>query len=181
MLFITHILITNYLYQIVAYHGYTDMEMGISAAIAAVMEIPILFGFTRINKKISSGTLLKISGLFFTLRTALILIATDIGMIYFAQTMQLFGFGLYTGACVYYVDHTIEEEHRVQGQTCIALTNTIGSLVGSFFGGMILDSFSVPGMLIIGVIAGAFGTVLLFLFAEKGKKADDCSEVGKTV
>lgn len=168
-LFVSHNIISNYIYQIVSYHGYSSSEMGMTISIAAILEIPILFSFDLINRRFASGTLLKICGLFFTLRSLILLLAGNLTMIYLAQLAQPFGYGLYVGASVYYVNHTISEEHRVEGQAYMTLTCSVGAVIGSLLGGWLLDMFSVPGLLTFGTGVGALGAFVIILTGEKGK------------
>lgn len=167
-LFISHNLISNYIFQIVSYHGYSEKEMGITISIAAVLEIPILFLFARINHRFASGTLYKISGFFFMLRSLLLLLAGSLAMLYMAQLAQMFGYGLYTAASVYYVNNVIEPENRVTGQAYMTLTTAAGAVIGSLSGGYLLDLISVPGMLICGTAIAAVGAVIIIFTAQKG-------------
>lgn len=167
-LFVSHNIISNYIYQIVGYHGYSSAEMGMAISIAAVLEIPMLSAFNMINRRFTSGTLLKICGAFFALRSLILLLAGNLTMIYLAQLAQPFGYGLYVGASVYYVNHTIEEEHRVEGQSYMTLTCAVGAVLGSLIGGWLLDLISVPGMLIFGTSVAAVGTLIINIAGEKG-------------
>lgn len=171
-LFVSHNIISNYIYQIVGYHGYSSAEMGMAISIAAVLEIPMLSSFNLINRRFTSGTLLKVCGIFFALRSLILLLAGNLATIYLAQLAQPFGYGLYVGASVYYVNHTIEEEHRVEGQSYMTLTCAVGAVLGSLVGGWLLDLVSVPGMLIFGTGVAAMGTIIIMLAGEKGAKTE---------
>lgn len=171
-LFVSHNIISNYIYQIVGYHGYSSAEMGMAISIAAVLEIPMLSSFNLINRRFTSGTLLKVCGIFFALRSMILLLAGNLTTIYLAQLAQPFGYGLYVGASVYYVNHTIEEEHRVEGQSYMTLTCAVGAVLGSLVGGWLLDLVSVPGMLIFGTGVAAMGTIIIMLAGEKGAKTE---------
>lgn len=171
-LFVSHNIISNYIYQIVGYHGYSSAEMGMAISIAAVLEIPMLSSFNLINRRFTSGTLLKVCGIFFALRSLILLLAGNLTTIYLAQLAQPFGYGLYVGASVYYVNHTIEEEHRVEGQSYMTLTCAVGAVLGSLVGGWLLDLVSVPGMLIFGTGVAAMGTIIIMLAGEKGAKTE---------
>ena len=167
-LFVSHNMISNYIYQIVSYHGYSSSQMGLAISLAAVLEIPILFLFNAINRRFTSGALLKVCGIFFTLRSLVLLMAGNLAWIYVAQLAQPFGYGLYIGASVYYVNHTIEEEHRVEGQSYMTLTCSAGSVLGSLIGGWLLDAVSVPGMLVFGTCVAAVGAVIIICAGEQG-------------
>ena len=95
------------------------------------------------------------------------LIAGSIGGVFVAQTAQMFGFALFTPASVYYTNSLIRPSDRVKGQAYMTATNTIGSVFGSFLGGILLDVNGVPTMLLAAFAAGAVGTVILIFTAEK--------------
>ena len=141
--------------------------MGAASGIAAFLELPTMIGFAWLVSRISSGNLLKISGVFFTLKALLMLIAGSIGGVFVAQTAQMFGFALFTPASVYYTNSLIRPSDRVKGQAYMTATNTIGSVFGSFLGGILLDVKGVPAMLLAAFASGAVGTVILIFTAEK--------------
>lgn len=51
LVFISHTILTVYLYQVVTYHGYTSREMGFATTLAALCELPALFGLSVLNRK----------------------------------------------------------------------------------------------------------------------------------
>ena len=63
-----HNLINQYMIQIVTSFGANSDVMGKGIFIAAVLELPVMFGFSKIKSKFSCGWLLCISAVFFTLK-----------------------------------------------------------------------------------------------------------------
>lgn len=167
LLFICHNMLNNYLFQIMTYHHGGSSEMGIAAAISAVLELPTMIAFSFMVRRVSSGTLLKISGLFFTLKSFLTLIAAGISGVYLAQTAQMFGFALFVPASVYYVNSLIRPSDRAKGQAFMTATNTVGSVFGSLLGGFLIDSKGIPAMLLTATVIAAVGTALVFMCTEK--------------
>lgn len=169
LLFVSHNLMGNYMFQIVSYHGYTAVEMGYAVSLMAVMELPSLFFLTAINKRITSGILLKISGVFMFVKALTLMLATNMAMIYVSMCFQMLGYGLFCGISVYYVSHTIEERDQTRGQSLVTMTMTVGSVIGSLLGGVMLDAFGVPLLLTVSSVSALLGAVILCLFAKKGK------------
>ena len=167
LIFISHNILNNYLFQIMEHHGGGSTEMGIAAGIAATLELPTMIAFSYMIKKISSGNLLKISGIFFTLKGFLIFCATGISGVYLAQTAQMFGFALFVPASVYYTNSLIREQDRAKGQAFMTATNTIGSIFGSLVGGFLVDGKGIVFTVLIATVIGAMGTVLTFFCTEK--------------
>ena len=172
LLFVSHNMLNNFIFQIVQYHGAGSVEMGNVAGLAAALELPTMFLFTYYLKIVSAGNLLKVSGVFFTLKALMTYLATGMGMIYAAQFMQMFGFALFVVASVYYVNEKIAEQDKVKGQSYMTMTNTAGSVGGSLIAGWLIDSLGVPTMLLVSVLAGLLGAVLVIISAQgsRGKK-----------
>lgn len=166
-LFICHNMLNNYLFQIMTYHNGGSREMGIAAAISAVLELPTMIAFSFMVRKVSSGVLLKISGLFFTLKAFFTFTAAGIIGIYMAQAAQMFGFALFVPASVYYTNSLIRPSDRAKGQAFMTATNTVGSVLGSLLGGFLIDSGDIPAMLLAATVIAAVGTVLVFICTEK--------------
>lgn len=165
--FISHNMLNNYMFQVMTYHQGGSAETGIASGIAAALELPTMIAFSYIIKKVSSGTLLKVSCIFFTLKAFLTFMATSITGVYLAQLAQIGGFALSVPASVYYTNSLIRPKDRARGQSFMTVTNTVGSIFGSTVGGFILDQRGVSSMLMIATAAGALGTVLVFFSTEK--------------
>ncbi|SDB53609.1 MFS transporter [Butyrivibrio sp. INlla16] len=167
--FISHTIIGNYMYQIVTYRGYSSKEMGVAVSLAATCELPTLFLLSRINKKISSGNLLRISVIFMFLKNLFLFFATNIAFIYFSMSLQLLGYGLFAGISVIYVNEIVDSHNKTMGQSLMNMTVTMGGLIGSLLGGKLLDMINVPGMLLVSGITALIGAMIVCAFSEKGR------------
>lgn len=175
LMFIAHNIISNYAFQIVSALNGGSSEMGIVLALSALVEIPILFSFDFISRKVDPARLLRIASVCMALRSLMMLLSFNIPMLYLSQLFQMPGYGLYCGASVYYTNRVIEPEHRVRGQAYMTLTCAAGSVLGSFMGGWLIDLISVKGMLFIGTLIAGIGSLFVILFSDKrtcSKKAD---------
>ena len=141
--------------------------MGIAAGIAAVLELPVMMAFTFMIRKTSSGNLLKISCMFFTLKAFVTLLAPGIGWVYFAQIIQMGGYALSVPASVYYTNSLIRPKDRAKGQAYMTVTNTIGSVFGSPIGGIILDAYGVRALLFAATLVAFVGTIIVCFTTEK--------------
>lgn len=167
LVFISHNMLNGYVFQIVSYHDGGSKEMGIVIAIAAMVELPTMMAFSVINKKISCSTLLKVAGTFFALKAVLTWMAVNLTMIYAVQLIQILGFALFIPASVYYVNQLMKDKDRVKGQAFMTMTNTLGSIGGSLFGGILLDQAGVPVMLFVSSLAAVLGAVIIYISTEK--------------
>lgn len=165
--FVSHNMLNNYMFQVVSYHHGGSSETGLASGIAAALELPTMIAFSYLIKKASSGTLLKVSCIFFALKAFLTFMAVDITGVYLAQIAQIGGFALSVPASVYYTNSLIRPKDRAKGQSFMTVTNTVGSIFGSTLGGLILDVSGVPAMLIAATLAAVLGTLLAFVSTEK--------------
>ncbi len=166
LVFVPHILINSFMIQIIQSIGGTSSEMGTATFLAASTEIPIMFVFSRLMKKINCGTLLKISAVIFTIKHLMTYLASSISVFYIAQLLQIGAFGLYVPASVYYVNHIIDKDDLVKGQSMVTNALTLGSIMASIVGGILLDYVDPKSVLLFGGIMSIIGSTLMILAVE---------------
>ncbi|MGM9565800.1 MFS transporter [Evtepia sp.] len=87
------------------------------------------------------------------------------------QFLETTGYALYTVAIVYFVNEIIDLPDRVQGQAYFSMTNTIGIVLGSLVGGLLLDWSGSGALLAFASLAGGAGMVLLLWALKKPAQA----------
>lgn len=160
IIMVFHNMNITYFVRIIEKVGGNSTNLGIALGISAVTEIPILFIYSRLNKKISSKKLLFISCIVFTLKAFLFCIAGSVTFVYIIQALSIGAFGLMAAAKVYYAHDTFEEKDIVTGQALVSMTEAVGMVMGSFFGGLIIDAGGINAVLWGGFIICAVGTAL---------------------
>lgn len=176
-LYLSHVLQNNFLFQISQYKGGGSAEMGTASAIAAMAELPTLFLFGYVIKKFRCDILLKVSGVFFTVKAVGTLLSPSVPVFYSVQIFQMLGWGLITAASVYYVNMIMEPEDAIKGQAYFTMAYTLGNVLASMLGGVIIDAAGVKTMLIIASAAAALGAVIVSASAEKTPiKEKACSD-----
>ena len=166
LIFISFNIINIYMIKIVQNVGGNEATMGSAFAIAAILELPVMLSFTRIITKYHNASLLKLAGLFFTIKAFITLISSSVGMIYFAQSFQMLSYAIFIPGSIYYVNKVIDKSDMVKGQAFTTAATTLGGVGGSLIGGLILSVSSVTQMLVIGVIISLVGTLILLLSVE---------------
>ena len=168
MVFYSHSLINTYLISIIENVGGNSADMGLSLTIAAALELPMMAAFTIIVKKVKCSTLIKISGLFFLIKSATMWIAPNVMTVHFSQAFQMLSFALFTPASVYYVNSIIHAEDKNKGQAMLgAATIGVAGTIANLTGGKILDVSGVSDMMIIGTIVAFIGFVVILFSTEK--------------
>ena len=148
LLYIGHNALSNCMYQIAVYKGDGNAQ-GTALLIAAFVELPTMFLFTKLLKLAKCERWLCLSCVFFALRLALTLLLPGVYGLYAAQLAQMLGFALFAVSSVYYVGMVIDKRDVVKGQTYLAVANTLGCLIAHFLGGALIDGMGVGMALVI--------------------------------
>lgn len=161
---------TAYLLPMIENVGGTTENLGNALFMAAILEIPIMLGFTKILKKFEVERILIFSGVAFTLKALCFYSAKGIGLIYLGQTLQMVSFALNCPATVYYSDKVMEEKDKLTGQALMGMTGILGNVFGAFIGGLILSESGVKAMALFGIVIAACGTVVSFMALLRSRK-----------
>lgn len=167
--FIGHNFINLFIFQIITFKEGVKENMGVAISIAALSEIPIMFGFTLLLKKWKSGVLVMLGTFVMFLKTLMTLFVHDMMLFYAIQIMQAFGFGVFIVAQAYYINEIMPEQDKIKGQAFITTTGTLGVVIASLIGGGILDAYGTEAMMIGSVISAGVGSLASFVAMMKMK------------
>ena len=174
LLYIGHNALSNCMYRIAesklalgaSQEAVTDLQ-GTALMIAAVVELPMMFLFTRLVKKMRCDIWLILSCGFMTLRLVLTLVLPSAMGLYAAQLAQMFGYALFAVASVYYVGSVVSKRNVVKGQTYLGAGNTLGCLLAYVLGGSLIDLVGVSNMLLVSIVLSAIGVVCMIFSTER--------------
>lgn len=167
LLYISHVLLNSFTFQIIESKGGGSSEMGVSMALAALIELPALFLFGYMVKKVRCDIWVRVAGIFFMLKSLGSLLVSSILPFYFVQLLQLGGWALITVASVYYVNSIMKEEDAIKGQAYFTMTYTFGSVLGALLGGFLIDKAGVNAMLTFSTGAAFIGMLIVLFAAER--------------
>ena len=170
LIFVSHVVLNSFTFQIVEAKGGTSREMGIAMAFASVIELPVMFLFSWMLKKAKSHVWFRLSGVFFFLKCLGTLLCRDIPGFYAVQLLQMFGWALMTVSAVFYINAIMAPEDSVKGQACYTVSLTLGNVVGAIAAGRILDNMGVRAMLVFGTASALLGAVIVRVFARRTKE-----------
>ncbi len=159
--YFSHTSFTNFQINVVENVGGGSAEMGVCSFIAAVVELPPMFLFMRLVRKIRCSTLLKISCAMFSVKMLACYLAPNVPMMYAAQFIQVIGFGLYIPASVQYVNEVVAPADRVKGQALITTTTTLSAIAASLLSGVMLDKLGTSETMLIAAIVSAVGAIVV--------------------
>lgn len=164
MLFITGNFFTI---QIVTAIGGSTSEMGLAVAICAVVELPVMGAFNKMNRKLPLYSLLRISILFFILKFTLILLAKSMPVFYLAQFMEAGSYALYYPGAVAYTNRLLPPADLVKGQSMLTAMFTVSGIFGSLIGGFLLNIASPSFMLTVSYTVAVIGAVITWFSVQK--------------
>ncbi len=171
LLYISHVLLNSFTFQIVQSKGGGSGEMGVAIALSAVMELPVMFLFSKMLKHVRCDIWFRISTVFFMLKALGTLLCRSVNAFYAVQLLQMMGWGLITVSSVFYVNSIMKPEDTVKGQAWFTMTYTIGSVLGAAAGGNLIDRFGVNAMLLFAVVCSLAGMIIVC----RGTKKVRCS------
>ncbi|MEE0954422.1 MAG: MFS transporter [Eubacterium sp.] len=157
---IQYMTFSNFFIQVVENVGGGSSEMGIALALAALVEVPMMFLFNLILKKFTIRTIMNTAILGFLLRSAIMALAVNIGQIYFASCIQFLGYALYIPVTVAFADAYFPEGDKNKALGLLAATQLFGSVVGSLAGGFLIRDFGIRRTMIAFLVLAVAGSLL---------------------
>lgn len=160
MMLTSHNITGTYLIQIIQSLGGSSSNLGAALAVQAVVEVPVLFCFSKIVKYIHPDKLMVLSATGFVLKAVSYAVSGNIMMIYLAQLTQMVSFAIFASASVYYTAEMISREDQATGQACMTGMLAAGTVLGSLTGGWVLQYMGLSQMLCLNIAVSVLGVIL---------------------
>ena len=167
LLYASHVLLNNFLYQIIQSKGGGSQDVGFVMSLCAWVELPPMFLFSYMLKKAGSDVWYRLCGVFMAVKAVASLLAPSMSVYYLVQVLQLAGWGLIAIAPVYYVNQVIGAEDAIKGQAYMGMSYTVATVLSSLAGGWLIDVAGVPVMLAVASFAGVAGAMVVIMFTER--------------
>lgn len=162
-LFFGNVIQENFTLQIVQGIGGDTSEMGVVILLLCVCEMPAMIAFHKLKQRFSYVFLLRLSAIFFTIKIFVMYLAGSMVLFYLAQLCQIIGYGLLFPTMVSFIDAIMVKGEALRGQAMFTVAITLGNIIGSIAGGVILDLCSSKILLLTGTLVSAAGTLLIVL------------------
>lgn len=171
LLYVGHNTLSNCMFRIAQWkvNGGSNATsvQGTAMMLAAVVELPTMFLFTKLVKRFRCDLLVVVACLFMTLRIVSSILLPDQWGLYITQLAQILGYALFAVSTVYYVGTVVPKRNVVKGQTYLGVANTLGGLLAFALGGSLIDAIGVPWMLAVCAGISALGMLLAGLSLER--------------
>ncbi|MBR3313159.1 MAG: MFS transporter [Atopobiaceae bacterium] len=141
-----------------------ESTQGTALFIQAMVELPTMFGFALLLKRMSVEKILAVAAIFYSIKHVLVLVACNAGSVplfYAAMVLQMLSFAAITPGIVYFANKHVAGADQNKGQAVFATANTVGGLLASFVGGWMFELIGVMPGLTVGVVASCAGTLLM--------------------
>ena len=160
-----HNFVNTYFLRITESIGGDSSHMGVALGIAAASELPILFLYSKIARirNVTSKLLIIVGCSVFVLRGILYLLIDNMMLLYAFQLLQSVSFGFLVASKATYSNEVMSENDKTTGQSIMSMTDSVGAVLGSLIGGMIIHHAGLDISLISGTFIAAIGTVMIIL------------------
>lgn len=166
----SHNVLSNFMYQIMlSKHGGAG-EQGTATAIAALVELPVMFGFPLMLRWMGSDKWVRLCGFGMAIKGLGLYLATTPYGVYAAQATQIIGYGLYAISSVNYAAQVVGKGESVRAQSYLGSTTTVGALAALSTGGVICQHFGSQAMVLTSFACAMTGAVIILLAAGGRKK-----------
>lgn len=163
----THSIVNIYMLQIIQSIGGHSSQLGIALAVQALVEVPILFGFSLLNKRFHSSALMLIASISFTLKAVLYFMSGSVVMIYLTQITQMFSYAIFAPASVFYTSESIAQEDQTTGQAYMSSMFAAATVLGGLLGGWVLELSGMKTLLTVNMVIGLLAVVLVVFSLKK--------------
>lgn len=171
-----HIFVDNFMLQIMRSVGGDSAGLGTAIAIAALTELPAMLLYSRLRARLDSFSLLRFAAWAWVAKIALVTLARSPRAICAAELLQFLSYAVYVPAAVDYIARTLPQQDFLKGQALAGSAFTLGSLLATFLGGLLLDAAGVHGALVLMSLAALVGALLFTAAVPRGRRIS-CSRI----
>lgn len=174
LVFVGYCMCNSFMIDIIISRGGDNADMGISCFILGAAELPTAILFPVLRKKFGTKRLLEISAVFALMKMVFLYLSRNVIAIFFSQTLQMLGNGMYWPTSVYYVNEVISGKDQVKGQSLANIASVnVGAVLGSVVSGKLLSYFDIDAVILFGCGCSFVGVIFMFLSTRLKLKAGE--------
>jgi PPP family 3-phenylpropionic acid transporter len=171
LMYFCHMMINTYMAKVIANimgeaanaTGAVESVQGNALFIAAIVELPTMFLFSKIIEKISIHKVMIFASIAWSAKHVLTWLCPNVFILYAVMALQMLSYAALVPALVYFANESVEAQDRNKSQAIFAATATVGTLLASLIGGQLFQFMSVSAVLFIAAAVSCAGTVLMFI------------------
>lgn len=168
-IFFSYVIPDIFMLFIIENIGASEQDMGLVLGFKAILELPTIFLYDRIERHISNKKLLKIAALCFALKALALCLSKSIIGLYLTQLLQPISLALMVPAFVSFINKLMNEKEIVRGQSLYVMSTTLSSILATTVGGYLIDLYSVRTMLDACLIISTISAIVFCFLVDKCK------------
>lgn len=149
--------------------GGGSAEMGFVMALQAVLELPGMISYKKLEERFRTSSLLMFSIAMFAVKGLMCCIATTVPMMYLGYSFQAISFAIYTPAIISYANRFFGEGDKNKAIGLFSLVSAVSGIIAGPLGGVVIDGFGVRAMLITITVIAFIGTAIARMGLEREK------------
>ena len=169
--YISHAICNVFVTQIVISKGGTDADTGLILGVQALVELPVMFGFAWMLKKVRAMNWMRICAFFYVLKMIGTYAAGSVAAHTAVQIFEMGSYAVMVAGTIYYVNSIMDARDTVKGQSYFGISTTTANVAASLLGGVLLDRWGVSPTLLFGIVVVVIGTLIVFVSVEKPRHA----------
>ena len=151
--------------------GGSQADISIVWVITTLSEVPVLFLGQYLFRKYKVVHLCLFAFCMFFVRILLYFLADNIYMVYASHALNGFTFGIFLPIAVLYITEIAPKEIKTSALTlATACYSGIGTMLGSFIGGLLLDQWGLRWVYGFGMMLSLVGILVFALYHMMNKK-----------
>lgn len=151
----------NFMLPVMENVGGNNFDVSIISGLKAIFEIPIIYNYSKIEKKISPKLIFFIAGLSFALKAAVLYFAKSTLPIYISQVLQATSFAFLLPATVSYINTIMSQKELSRGHSMQSILQTIAGMTFNSVAGNIIDTSGVKMFCLVSTITTIIGTIVI--------------------
>lgn len=162
LLYAANTLVNHFSINIIRHVGGDEASLGYYSALTSIVELPVMFTFDRVMRRVRCDTLIRIAAVGFIIRVLSMALAGNMAQFRLTAFTEMFSYSLMIPAMVRYAMLVIPQKDSAKGQAFATSCYYAGQIIGDYFGGIMFDSLPVRMTILIGAAACAVGCVIIF-------------------
>ena len=160
LVYLHHSMANNFGAVLVNNVGGDNSDLGLISALSAVLEIPGMVLYSRLEKRFGARSILAFSLLTFTMKSIALWLAASVGQLTLAFSIQVLCYGLFMTSTVSFADQIVRPCDLVKAQSCFTLVTVVSSILSSFVGGALFQALGATPTLGVAAVTAAVGLAI---------------------
>lgn len=165
-----HMMTETYLINMMQQIGGTSSSVGVALLLANIAEFFTIFFYERFRRLLTTHRWLMITAVCYVIKALLFYLAPNVMVMYIVQMLQAVTYGLYAPTIVLFASLEIAESDMVKGQSVCVAIFTLGTSLGNYLGGILIEQYSVRVMMFAAFLFALVGAILVLLVLHQKKK-----------